>query len=313
VGILGAGRTRQGLGPFVARELLRAGAELPALCTSRAETAAAACERLRAERGVHARGYADPVEMLEREDLDALAILSPAETHEAHLERALAAKLHVLCEKPLVWGAADFGARGARLAQRFESAGLLLRELCQWPYTRGAFAALHPDVLERMPKSFAMQLAPASTGRQSLGDALPHPLSLLQALAPGDDARAAAPAFRSAQGSLCVAFDYHAGAAAVRAEVELRSTQELPRPAGWALDGHWMRRRVRPQDYALQFESEGRSVPAVDPLSSLVTDFVRDLTSRLGGAPVASARAEIAARARMLESLVRAFDEERAA
>jgi hypothetical protein len=74
-----------------------------------------------------------------------------------------------------------------------------------------------------------------------------------------------------------------------------------------------MRRCVRPEDYALHFEADGRSVPAVDPLTRLVADFVSDLSRGLDGAPVASARGEIAARARMLESLVCAFEEERAA
>jgi hypothetical protein len=313
VGIVGARRTRQGLGPFVARELLRAGSEVPCLCTSRPETAAEASAQLRSATGAEARAYADAGEMLGREALDAVAILSPAERHETHLEQAFAAGLHVLCEKPLLWGAPDLGARAARLAERFESKGLLLRELCQWPYTRAAFAALHPGVLERPPARFAMCLAPASTGRQGLGDALPHPLSLLQALAPGDDARAEAASFRSAADGLCVAFDYRAGGAAVRAEVELRQTPERPRPAAWAVDGHWIRRRVRAEDYAFRFEADGRSVPAADPLAGLVMDFVTDLARRLAGAPVASTGGEIAARARMLENLVGAFEEELAA
>ena len=44
---------------------------------------------------------------------DALAILSPSDTHESHLHAALGAGLDVLCDKPLVWGGSRLAARAA--------------------------------------------------------------------------------------------------------------------------------------------------------------------------------------------------------
>jgi len=114
VGLVGARRRRQGLGPFVARDLVRAGARVPCFAATSAATRDAASGQLAATCGIEARGYTNVDEMLARERLDALAILSPAETHAAYLESALAAGLHVLCEKPLVWGRPDLAADGAR-------------------------------------------------------------------------------------------------------------------------------------------------------------------------------------------------------
>ena len=71
-------------------------------------------------------------------------ILSPPETHERYLRAALDARLHVLCEKPLIWGGTDFARRGRELVDGFRARGLLLEENCQWPQVLDAFRALHP-------------------------------------------------------------------------------------------------------------------------------------------------------------------------
>ncbi len=185
VGVIGARRRRQGLGPFVVRDLCAAGAEVPCFLATSASSRDAA-ERELAERcGVEARGYADLDRMLACESLDALAILSPAESHAQYLAAALDAKLHTLCEKPFVWGRLDLAASAARFAAEFAERGLLLFENCQWPYTLPAYRTLHPEALAQPPRRFEMLLQPASRGLQMLGDCVPHALSLLQAAAAG--------------------------------------------------------------------------------------------------------------------------------
>jgi len=46
--------------------------------------------------------YTDQDEMYEREDLDAVLICTPTFTHEEMVKRAIAHKVHVMCEKPFV-------------------------------------------------------------------------------------------------------------------------------------------------------------------------------------------------------------------
>ena len=185
VGLVGARRVRQGLGPFVARDLVAWGAEVPAFLATSAASRDQALEGLARFADVAPTGYTDLAAMLASESLDALAILSPSESHERFLTAALDAGLHVLTEKPFVWGGADLVARTRRLTDGFAARGLHLFENCQWPYTLPAFDALHPGVRARPPERFEMWMQPSSRGWTSLGDSVPHPLSLLQALVPG--------------------------------------------------------------------------------------------------------------------------------
>jgi predicted dehydrogenase len=310
VALVGARRRRQGLGPFVARDLVKAGARVPCFLGTSEETVAAARLDLERRCGVAARGYVDLDRMLTSERLEALAILSPAETHEMHLGSALEARLHVLCEKPLLWGGSGLAGRAAAWSDRFRDARLLLRENCQWPYTLPAFRELHPSALDEPVRSFAMRLSPVSSGIQMLGDSLPHALSLLQALATDDDARVEEPRFStesSSSGSVTAAFTYRAGDAAIEAEIELTRSDAFPRAAAYGVNGHWVDRRVRPDDYSMRFASEGREVELDDPLGLRIAAFVRELGSVCQGGKPAQAL-EIVQRMEMLESLARAFE-----
>jgi Oxidoreductase family, NAD-binding Rossmann fold len=274
--LIGARRVRHGLGPFVARHLVALGAEVPCFLATRPESIA------QSERELGARGYLDLGDLLARETPDALAILSPSETHERYLAAALEARVHVLCEKPLLWTGAGLARRAATLCQGFAAAGLLLRESCQWPYTLDGYRALHPDVgpLER----FAMRLSPAAREpRQMLGDALPHPLSLLQALTAGAEAHVEDVAIRGGPGEVELGFFYVVGGSAVRCEITLRSSDRPPREAAYAVNGRWAERRIRPADYAFSLGAGGREVSLPDPLRELLRDFLAALPAR-GGA-----------------------------
>jgi predicted dehydrogenase len=219
--------------------------------------------------------------MLDAEPLDALAILSPSDTHDEHLQRAVERGLHALCEKPLVWGRGDLARRAAGVVAGFAKRGLLLYENCQWPFTLAAFERLHPGALAAPPSRFRMELQPASQGVSALADSLPHPLSLLQALVPGDapaiDAFDAAAATGSSP--LTLRFRYRSGGRSCVVEVALIDSEQLPRHAAYAIDGRLARRVVAPETYRLSFAASDRIVPMDDPLSTLVADFVARLRS----------------------------------
>ncbi len=297
VGVIGARRVRQGLGPYVVRHLVALGAEVPCFLASRAETIP------ETERATGARGYTELDRMLGSHRVDALAILSPAESHEHYLAGALASGLHVLCEKPLVWGGAGLGVRAAAVERAYREAGLGLRECCQWPCTLPAFRALHPDV--GPVRSFRMRLSPSTREpRQMLGDSLSHPLSLLQALAPGPSEVADVRFPRLAPGSLELAFVWQALGGAVAVEIEFVTREQPPREAGYGVNGRWAERRIRASDYAFTFHDAGREVPVPDPLRTLLRDFVAE-PSRLPGG-------EIGARMAHLETILDALAAEEA-
>jgi predicted dehydrogenase len=309
VGLIGARRVRQGLGPFVARDLEAAGARVPCFLAARPESCEPGESELRERAGIRARGYARLDAMLAHEALDALAILSPSATHERYLEAAADAGLHALCEKPLVWGGSGLAERARARVEAFGSRGLLLAENCQWPYTLDAFRALHPGSLEQPPERFAMRLSPVSRGQELLGDCLPHPLSVLQALLPGPGPEVADVHFSElapARSGLRVELEYRAGNTRLQVQVDLRPSEELPRPAHLEIDGRRAERRIRLPDYAITFVDASRRVPVADPLASLVHDFVAELQRVRGGASPPDP-APIVRRMELLEQIVLAY------
>ena len=102
VGLVGGGRTRNGLGPFLARFLERDGARVVAVVGRNDQRAALVAEQLGRELGHAVAAHGDVASVLRVESLDALVISSPIETHCAALQLASKAGVHVLCEKPLV-------------------------------------------------------------------------------------------------------------------------------------------------------------------------------------------------------------------
>ncbi|MEW5723076.1 MAG: Gfo/Idh/MocA family oxidoreductase [Thermodesulfobacteriota bacterium] len=68
------------------------------------------------------RGYLDPEEMIARESLDLVCILTPPSTHRRLTELAAARGLHVLCEKPLALSLED----GRAMISAAERAGVKL-------------------------------------------------------------------------------------------------------------------------------------------------------------------------------------------
>jgi len=307
IGIVGARRRRQGLGPFVARDLVQVGARVPAFVTTSAASRDTAREELATRCGISARGYLTLDEMLAVEALDALAILSPSDSHRAYLDAALAAGLPVLCEKPLVWGGDGLTADARRIVAAFESAGLLLWENCQWPYTLAAYEQLFPGSLDQPPERFWMSLQPASAGLQALGDSLPHTLSLLQALVPGDAARLEDTRFTLDDPDAGIAildFRYRTRDWSTQVRVRLVPSAVSPRAAAYALDDRRAERRVSGDDYRLSFVDEGgRAVPLDDPMTQLVADFVAALS---GSAPP-KPHPGITDRMELLEQLVDAY------
>jgi predicted dehydrogenase len=305
VGVVGARRTRMGLGPFVIRELRAAGAQVPGFVVRRAESLAEAERSLADAAAGPVRGHLTLQGLVEAEPLDGVAILSPHATHAAYLEQALERGLNVLCEKPLLWGTPDLASEARRLTGAFRERGLLLWENCQWPYTLPAFRSLHPDAASGPPRRFRMLLQPPGGGSEMLADCMPHPLSLLQALAPArEPGLADIQLHQGRNDDLHIGFRYRADPADVEVEVELKPTPSPPREIRLEIDGRRARRVVLPGDYRLAFADGGRQVPLPDPLARLVADFVLALERGDERAPERSR--EIATRMALLEQLVRA-------
>lgn len=303
VGVVGARTVAQGIGAYVARAFASAGCEVVGLVGTRPETVAQAQADLSRRFGLSCAGYLDVETLLAEQSLDVLAICSPPGRHRAALAAALKAGVHVLCEKPLWWEkdsaqrtSGELGAEVEALAGGFRERGRLLALNAQWPATLTAYRGLHPDAERGGLRHFAMRLSPRgnSPGSETVRvrrerlviDAAPHTLSLLQALVGRGtivDARASEPGQPGQPGvdtplaALDLRFTWAHAAGRTAVDLELRQCPEQPRPAGYAINGHWADRAVELPAYAMSLVSREppvRRVPLEDPLDAHVADFV---------------------------------------
>jgi predicted dehydrogenase len=307
IGIVGARRARQGLGPFIARDLAKAGAQIVAFTATSEESVQEASRQL-STYGVRATGFTSIEAMLDQQKLDAVAILSPPEHHETALDWAWTAGCHVLCEKPLVQPAS--GADASRLVDQFAGSGLLLEENCQWPRVLDAARELVPTLGIEPVERFEMELCPEARGVGLVRDAMSHPLSLLQSLTnhAGAVINVAFGETDPDTGFTVVRFDFLSASQVTACEVRLFRTEMRPRPASFAVNGQQIQRLIREPGYTFHLSHGDRLVGCTDPLTAHLNGWVERLSATLSGARPERATG-IEARADMLETLVSTFNE----
>lgn len=280
IGIVGARRARQGLGPYFADAFDAAGASVSAVAGRDPASAQRAAEALTARLG-HPVAAAADARVLAR-SVDALVVASPHAHHLEGLDAALAAGVPCLCEKPLVsWQVVRDGLE--RIAQ-FQDRRLLLVENCQWPFVLPALFALYP-ALEGAPiRSVVMGLGPGAIGPAMVADSLSHVLSVVQDLVALDATTAVANlrqgnAAPDAEANV-VTFELRDASHSIAVELHLRHCPEQPRPAWIAVNGQRIDRRIGP-DYSQSFAApDGRAMNVRDPLHQLVYRFVAQLEAK---------------------------------
>ena len=95
------------------------------------------------------KGYGDFDEMLRKESLDAIVIATPSKSHGTLVEKAIAAGVHVFCEKPFVLDPVE----GARLAAMAEQAALVTQVGYHYRFVaafREAARIVHSGILGRV-------------------------------------------------------------------------------------------------------------------------------------------------------------------
>lgn len=308
VGILGARRVRQGLGPFIARDFVAAGARIVAVAGTTQTTADQAAAEVERVAGAAPKAVVG-MDALLAESLDVACILSPAGTHGDHVEAALAAGCHVLAEKPFLWEPeTEWETRARDLEDRFAAAGRILGVNAQWPWVLPAFRELTgKDPLGA--RSLEMGMSPASEGLRMVGDALPHPLSLAQAMRP-DLVRIEDVAFdHPSPAELHLRATCHGEGDPMALEVHFGGhITETPRPAWFAIDGQRADRCVRTRDYSMFLRSGARLVDMPDPMGLRIHAFVEQVKAT-NGAPLEPDRT-VSRRAHMLHAVAEAYRSE---
>lgn len=296
VGIVGARRTRQGTGPYVAREFKQAGCQVTAVVGTRAESAAAAVAELRSQYGIEAQPYTSLETMLEQQALDAVAICSPMEVHLEQLESCLRHPCHVLCEKPVWWrDSASLGElkehekdlrRLAEICEGFREREKVLAINEQWPFTLPFYWQLCPEIKGQELNSIGMRLSPKDEGPIMLIDSAPHLISLVRALLgegqvlnPSFEIEGGGRASESSDPVSCQArFAYEHQQGLTQVTLELKRCPDQPRPAWYELNGVRVSREIELSSYRMFFVRDDRRLAIEDPLKLRVLDFIESLS-----------------------------------
>ncbi|MCP5023953.1 MAG: Gfo/Idh/MocA family oxidoreductase [bacterium] len=307
IALIGARRANQGLGPFVAKQLRAAGANIPAFVGTSQASNDLAAEELRSIAGLNCEGFTELGSLLGKHKVDAIAILSPPETHASYLDQALRNGLHALCEKPFVLEGRNATKDVESLLAGFAEAGLMVGENCQWPRLLPSFVELFGPQSLSAPTRFAMGLSPSSCGVEMGADSLSHPLSLLQAQDPGPaHVSQVQVQMQAPEGPCQVQFCFHGPSRSLGCTIHLQDSPQRPRPAWLQFDSSRADRLIRASDYAIFLVDGSRQVPAPDPMRIHLREFVIDLERSLNGEPPIST-SPILYRARMLTDLLAAF------
>ena len=276
VGIVGAGRSRNGLGPFLATFLEHAGCRVAAVAGSspaRAEANAAALS----ERLGHDVSPCGDLDELCASGIAALVIASPPQHHLAALEAGASARLPVLCEKPLVHE--DHFASGTAVVSRFISSGLVLAENCHWPYVLPVLPELYGDVSFASARQLSLGLGAVTSGRALVQNTLSHLLSLAQAVG-RVDADTIVDTVSCDRPSLSAPNVFRAYLRGPRLDLRLAlhldPSPNPPRPAWLEIDGARVDRRTAP-GHTFFFSGNGREVPVSDPMQRLVFRFAESV------------------------------------
>jgi predicted dehydrogenase len=271
--LVGARTVRQGTGPFLAAALHDQGVVINGIVGTSAVTVAEAAAALKAKHGISASGYSDLAEAMGAEQPDIVVLCSPWQYHEAQLQLVAAGACHCLVEKPLLWPATPSAA--AELIGQFETRGLLLQMVAQWPFALRQFEALYGPLPDQID-SFEMRLSPISLGPHMVPDAAPHFLSLLHALVGPGECREVSIA-HSMQDRLTVQCRYEHARGSVESVLDLQTVAQRPRPAWIAINGQRAERQVQLPDYHQFLVGAGRQAALPDPLAEVAADFLGKL------------------------------------
>ena len=274
VSIVGAGRSRNGIGEYIAKYFHKNKAQVVAVVGTTQETSvrsASALERY----GIASIPYSNFDEMVDRERPDVLVIASPASTHYDYLARGLESGLHIFCEKPFVWSVAgNLEKAVSHVLSRAREKQLTLAMNSQLPFALNDYERLCGKMERRESNTFDAAMSPFALGGEMIPDAMPHVLSLLYAVF--GEGRVRKVRFESTTPrDMKIEFQYVSPSGICDTQVELATQEKQPRHFRFGWDGKVVSRSLDLANYDIYFSHEGQRLKIQDPLEASVVNFIQ--------------------------------------
>ena len=271
--IVGAGRNRNGIGEYLAKYFHRNRGQVVAVLGTTQETSLRAASALE-KYGITSTPYSNFDDMVDRESPDALVIASPVSTHYDYLARGLESGLHILCEKPFIWGVAGPLEKAvSHVLNRAREKRLTLAMNSQLPFALNDYEKLCGKMEQRESNRFYAALSPFGSGAEMIPDAVPHVLSLLYAVFGEGHVRNVR--FESTTPrDLKIEFQYVGTSGICETRIDLESQEQQPRALRFGWNGKIVDRSVDLSTYDIYFNYEGRRLKIRDPLEASVINFI---------------------------------------
>ncbi|BBM81855.1 Gfo/Idh/MocA family oxidoreductase [Candidatus Uabimicrobium amorphum] len=269
--VCGARRARQGIGEYVCKYLHLAGVDICGVVSSSPQTKSITVEHLQNKYGIMCRGYIDLEQAIISEDPDIVVICTPFRTHGAMLKTVAKYNKHCLCDKPLLW---DDVQDVEDILAGFS--GKFVDTITQWPFTLENFFTLYPQVKEKPVETFSMLMCPISIGREMVLDAMPHVFSMLYSLVGKGDIKKTECLFSEKEKCLQLEFVY-GHQYETKVKCTLIQLEEQPKPAKYTINNYEVSRHVEASNYQIYFWGNGRKIKVVDPLQSLIQNFIHNI------------------------------------
>jgi len=271
--IIGAGRTRNGIGEYIGKYSHRHGAKVTSVLGTTEKTSLHAASALR-KYGIEAHSYTDFDAMVSAEKPDAVVIASPSSTHYDYLLKCLDRGLHIFCEKPFLWDDhTDLRKRVEDIFKKAREKRLTVSMNSQWPFSIDDYEEICGKVRIEEKNKFFVRMSPFSPGRVMIPESVPHPLSILYCRLGAGEIRELNFEWEG-EGALAIRFTYLFETRACDVLIKLVHQRTPPRDFSFGFNDKIVARSLDFNHYEIYFNYGNKKLKIVDPLELSVKNFM---------------------------------------
>ncbi len=281
VSIIGAGRTRNGIGEYIGKYFHQSGGKVTSVLGTTEKTSLQACSALR-KYGIEAHPYTDFDEMVRAERPDAVVIASPSSTHYEYLLKCFDSGSHIFCEKPFIWDdRTNIPKTVEEIFNKAREKKLTIAMNSQWPFAINDYEKICGKVRIKNKNTFSIKMAPPFPGRAMISESVPHALSLLYCLL-GDGEIEDLNFESSGEREMDIRFIYRFGTKACEVFIRLAYQETHPRDFSFGLNDQIVSRSLDFENYEIYFNYGDKKMRINDPLESSVKNFMEAVTKKTG-------------------------------